>query len=134
MIAAVRPNEAYHADARAGLQVLAERGAELVVPSIILPELASALARQGAAETDVENLLDTLDTLPGGRLVPVDEHVAQRSARLALQLRLRGCDAVYVALAHLVGATLISLDDEQRSRIPTGVTALTPSEMLVRLT
>lgn len=116
------------------MQALAERGAELVVPSIILPELAAALACQGAAEADVQDLLDTLDTLPGGRLVPVDEQLAHRSARLALELRLRGCDAVYVAIAHLIGATLLSLDDEQRMRIPTGVTALTPSELLVRLT
>ena len=133
IVAALLRPEADHVDARAVLQALAEHGAELAAPSILLPEIASALARRGAAAADIEDIVAAIETLHAGHMAPVDEDLARRSALLAARQRLRGCDAVYVALAAENGAVLVSLDAEQRSRTPHGITALTPSEILARL-
>lgn len=132
-VAAGRAGEAFHADARTLLEVLMDAGATLYVPAIILPEMAAALARRDADPLDVAQQLGAIGAWPGGTIVPVDEPLAALSARLAADQRLRGCDAIYVALAHTVGADLISLDDEQRSRAPRSVTTLTPAEALARL-
>ncbi|MBK6768303.1 MAG: type II toxin-antitoxin system VapC family toxin [Ardenticatenales bacterium] len=132
-IAAARAGEAFHADARSLLEILVENGASLYVPAIILPEMAAALARQEADPLDIVQQLGAVGDWPGANLVPVDEPLAKLSARLAADQRLRGCDAIYVALAHMVGADLISLDNEQRSRAPRSVPTLTPAEALERL-
>ena len=131
-IAAAQGGEAFHADARALLEILVDNGAILYVPAIILPEMAAALARQDAEALDIVQQLGAVGDWPGGHLVPVDEPLAKLSARLAADQRLRGCDAIYVALAHMVGADLITLDNEQRSRAPRSVTTLTPAEALAR--
>ena len=46
----------------------------------------------------------------------VDEVLADVSARVAARYRLRGADAVYVAVARVSGSTLITLDYQQRHR------------------
>jgi len=63
-------------------------------------------------------------------VVDVDVTMGQFAANLAMQHRIRGCDAVYVALAQMRNAVLITLDPEQRQRVPPGVTARTPAEEL----
>ena len=55
------------------------------------------------------------------------------AAELAAERQIRGCDAVYVALAQQCGATLITLDGQQRERVPPGVVACTPVEELARM-
>jgi predicted nucleic acid-binding protein len=67
-------------------------------------------------------------------IVAVDEPVGVLAADLAAQYRIRGCDAVYVALALLRNAVLITLDQEQRQRVPPTLIARTPAEELASLT
>lgn len=55
------------------------------------------------------------------------------AAELAAQHQIRGCDAIYVALAQQRGATLITLDNQQRQRVPPNVVARTPAEELAAL-
>lgn len=131
-VAAIRRDEPEHDAAREVLQFLSGRGLQLFAPSILLPEIASALARRGGAAADIEAIVAAIETLHGGRMAAVDDHLALQAVRLAAGMRLRGCDAVYVALAAESGASLVSLDAEQRSRTPPGIPALTPSEVLAQ--
>lgn len=132
-IAAARADELFHVDALSVFEALTQRGALLYLPAIVLSEVAAALARQGADPIDIEQELGVVGGWPGGTIVPVDGQLATLSARLAADQLLRGCDAIYVALAHMVGADLITLDNEQRSRAPRSVSTLTPAEALARL-
>ena len=52
----------------------------------------------------------------GVRLVAVDRQLADGAARLAARLRLRGADAVYVALAERLDLPLVTLDSQQLER------------------
>ena len=54
------------------------------------------------------------------RLVPVEADLARRSARIARELKLRGADAVYVALARRLGIPLVTWDRDQleQARVP----------------
>lgn len=49
---------------------------------------------------------------------------------IAVEGALRGSDAVYAATARRFGATLVTLDRQQRTRLPEDVRALYPAEAL----
>ena len=49
-------------------------------------------------------------------LMDVDRALANDSADIAARYRLRGADAIYVAVAHIASSTLVTLDNEQRDR------------------
>lgn len=134
LVAAARPLEDAHDAARAVMAGLIAVDVPVLLPAIVIPEVTAALIRRGAIVEAVTELLDVLATWPGGSIVAVDVHLADGAGRLAASLGLRGCDAVYVALAERVDAVLITLDAAQRQRLPLGVTALTPAEALAHLT
>jgi len=102
------------------------------LPSIALPEVAGNIARTIGKPSFARRVLLTL-LQPYAELIDVDVTMGQFAANLAIQHRIRGCDAVYVALAQMRNAVLITLDQEQRQRVPPGVVARTPAEELVFL-
>lgn len=120
--------EAGHADARAWIRAAALAGRPLSAPSILLPEVVGAVGRRQGRTEDAEAALTTLGALPGLTLAPVTPDLAERAALLAAQVRVRGCDAIYVALAESLGVPLVTLDREQLERGGTIVTARTPAD------
>ena len=46
-------------------------------------------------------------------LYPITTSIAERAAEIAADYKIRGCDAVYVALAEQLGDELVTLDSEQ---------------------
>ena len=62
--------------------------------------------------------------------VAVDVALGDLTAEIAAKQRIRGCDAVYVALAYVEQAVLVTLDGQQRERAPSGVTTCTPAQAL----
>lgn len=104
---------------------------ELVVePVLVLAEVAGAVARRTGLSALGMGAVSLLQNVPGIHLVSVDTDLAQFSTDVAARLRLRGADAIYVALAQRLGVPLITWDIEQRGRSRVIVTALTPQEAL----
>jgi predicted nucleic acid-binding protein len=58
----------------------------------------------------------------------VDIELAGQAADIAIEARLRGCDAVYVALAAQLGERLVTLDAEQLEPAGAVVTVGRPGE------
>jgi predicted nucleic acid-binding protein len=104
---------------------------ELVVePTLVLAEVAGAVARRtGLSELGMGAVI-LLQNVPGVSLVSVDADLAQFSADVAARLRLRGADAIYVALAQRLGVPLITWDIEQRDRGRGIATTLTLQDAL----
>jgi predicted nucleic acid-binding protein len=59
--------------------------------------------------------------------------LAQQAATIAAQSGLRGADAVYAAVAVQMGCTLITLDQEQLTRLTNVVVTQTPAIALATL-
>lgn len=59
-------------------------------------------------------------------LLPVTRALAVRASEIAANQRIRGCDAVYVALADWLGAPLVTLDNQQLERGRAVVSTLRP--------
>ena len=100
------------------------------VPLLVWAEIAGAVARRtGDADRGmkVAGLIAAQVWVMG---VPLDASQASASMRLAATLRLRGADAVYVALAATYREPLITLDSEMLERARGVAEVLTPEQWL----
>ena len=131
-IALLNAHEKDHASTWAWLESLQSAGESLAGPSILLAEVAAALSRGLGDPALAHRAVEELRGSGLIELVPVTLSMAERAATLAADHQIRGCDAVYVALAQVRGVQLITLDHRQRERVPPHIVALTPAEALRR--
>ena len=124
------PYEPGHVESRRFLESLREQSVPIIVPTLLLPEVAAAIGR-GRDDADLAcRFTAALRRLPHLILVDLDETLAGQAADIAAQNRLRGSDAVYVAVALRFGSTLVTLDREQQGRVGSLVAARLPSAAL----
>lgn len=129
-INAADPREVGYAASRAVLQALRQRATPLILPTLVLAEVAAAVRRiRDDAGLALAIVVD-LRHLPALTLVPLTLGGAQRAAALATQHRLRGADAVYAAVALRAATTLISRDNEHLTRLAGIVQVQTPEQVL----
>lgn len=115
-VALVHAGEPGHTDSWAWLQDLQSRGERLQAPCILAAEVAAAIGR-GMDDSDLAHrIVQQLLTANVVELVPVSIQLAGRAAVIAADHRVRGCDAVYVALAEQEGDVLVTLDRQQLER------------------
>lgn len=126
---AFNPYEARYEESRGFLARLQERSLPIVVPALLLPEVAAAVSRGRQDEALARDFATAVGRLPQLVLIPLDGALAQQAVDAAARYRLRGSDAVYVAVALRFGSTLVTLDREQRERAAAAVTACTPGEV-----
>ena len=120
----------HHRVATACLTALLESESRLVIPVLAWPEIAGAIARRTGV---LENGQDAVGIIHASRWVesmPMDAALATEATRLAATLKLRGADAVYVALATTLGQPLITLDAEMLERARGVIEANTPTQWL----
>lgn len=133
-IADMRPSEPHHVEARAFLDHIRQTGEQVYGPTIVLAEIAGGIARGTGRPGLARRLTALLQRFPNFTLVPVDEALGGTAAEIAADHQIRGCDAVYVALAQQLAAPLVTLDIEQRQRAAAVVVAQTPTDALAALT
>ena len=103
-------------------------------PTLLLPECAAAIARP-TSDIGLANEVGSLvESLPGVRMVALELGLARRAVQIAIRHRLRGADAVYVAVAEAFNATLITWDQEMLARCPAAVTTATPAAWISQQT
>jgi predicted nucleic acid-binding protein len=129
---AFNPHEDGHKESLAILVAIQERDDPIIVPTLLAPEIASAVARATDDSAGAVQYAHATATLPHLTAVALTSSLARQAAELAASHRLRGADAVYVAIARRYGTTLVSRDEEQRSRGSAVVTCQTPEEALGR--
>jgi predicted nucleic acid-binding protein len=130
---AFNPYEAGHEDSHRLLDRLQAQAAPIIVPTLLLPEVAAAIGR-GRGDTDLaRDFVTALTRLPHLVLIPLETTLAQQSADVAAQYRLRGSDAVYAAVALRFGSALITRDREQHERVSSVLPTRYPAEALAEL-
>lgn len=93
------------------------------------PELVGAITRRSGMPALGRNVLDEILRIHSLRIVPIDHRLGRASALAAAEFRLRGADAVYVALARHLGLPLVTWDREQRLRAGQAVTTMLPDHL-----
>jgi predicted nucleic acid-binding protein len=127
---AFNPHEEGHAESLALLTAIQQGGDPVIVPTLLLPEIASAVARASDDRAGALQYANATAALPHLTLVSLTPTTGRQAAELAATYRLRGADAVYFAVARRYGTTLVSRDEEQRSRGSAVATCQTPEEAL----
>jgi predicted nucleic acid-binding protein len=127
---AFNPHEEGHAESLAILAAIQQGGDPVIVPTLLLPEIASAVARASNDDAGALQYANATAALPHLTLVSLTPTTARQAAELAANHRVRGADAVYLAVARRYGTTLVSRDEEQRSRGSAVVICQTPEKAL----
>ncbi len=122
------PHDVHHQASRRWLVQHVAGGGLVIAPALLLPEVAGAVGRRTGAPRLARRAVQAVLRLPALRLVPVDEVLASRAASLAGQLRVRGADAIYLAVAVGLRLPLVTWDFEQRDRAGRLVEVLVPED------
>ncbi len=133
LVADLRPSEPYHSEAAGLLDFVREREMPVSLPAVALAEVAGAIARGTGRTSLAHRVIRLLQATPHYQWAIIDLPLAQRAAMLAAEYRLRGYDAVYVALAQQLDAPLVTLDMELCKRGPADVEVRRPEDQLARL-
>lgn len=115
-VSSLVPADRHHAFSRDWLEHQDRSGRFVIGPALLLPELAAAISRRTGRPRFAHEAVRRLLRIAALRLVALDYELATEAARLAADLRLRGADSVYVAVAHRLHLPLLTLDAEQRDR------------------
>ena len=127
---AFNPHEEGHAESLQILAAIQNRGDPMIVPTLLVPEIAAAVARASDDSAGALQYAHASVALPHVMLVVLTPALARQAAALAASHRLRGADAVYLAVARRYGTILVSRDGEQRTRGSAVAICQTPEEAL----
>ncbi len=120
-------DDAHHEVSRRWLRSqFADHDQTLHGPSLLLAEVAGAVSRRSCAQWLAQMLVSEMLELPELELIRLDERLGLLAARLAGDLRLRGADACYVAVAKELDVPLVTWDDELLARASGAVRVLRP--------
>jgi predicted nucleic acid-binding protein len=125
--------EPQHAECHALLDELQARALPIVVPVLVLAEVAGTVSRTRHDPMAGRLTADLLRGISNLTLIPIDDSLAQEAAEIAADYALRGADATYVAVARRHSCMLVSLDREQRERAAAIVATHTPDKALADL-
>jgi predicted nucleic acid-binding protein len=123
------PTEDTHDTSREWLERCFRAGGQLVEPTLLLVELSAAISRRtGAADVALETA-ERLTRLRCIRFVSLDRRLGAMATRVAADRRLRGADAIYVAVAQRLGVPLVTWDREQLERAVGLIRVGTPDQI-----
>jgi len=131
-VAAARAAEEQHDTSRSFLERLDATQVPIYCPVLAVPECAAAIARRTGDADLAKEVIAVVETLPRLCFVDLDLSAAREAAGLAIALRLRGADSVYVAVAHTLGSELITWDAEMLERASAVVRTMTPADWLAQ--
>lgn len=124
-VALFNSDEPGHQASRAWLAESGEGDEPIVSPAILLAEVAAALGRGLGDKELAQRAVSFLRRDLLLELFPVTEALAVKASEIAAERRIRGCDAIYVALAKQLDMELVTLDGQQLERgalvVPTRV-------------
>ena len=120
----------HHGVAMACITALLERESRLVIPVLAWPEVAGAIARRTGVAANGHNAVGIIRALRWIESSPMDQSLAHEATQIAGSRRLRGADAVYVALAVMRRVPLITLDAEMLERARGVADVFTPEQWL----
>lgn len=133
-INALNPAEEGSLESQAFLEQVFGHPWPVFSPTLLLVEMATAVARVCNDTEQGLAVAQAARNLPGQIWVPLDESLAEEAARLGAKHRLRGADAVYAAVAGRYRTMLVTCDRQQLEGLRSVFLVLTPAEALAHLT
>jgi predicted nucleic acid-binding protein len=117
-------------ESQAFLAQVSQKAWPVFSPTLLLVEVASAVGRVFENPAQGIALSQALRLLPGHIWIPLDDMLADEASRLGAELRLRGADAVYAAVAKHYKTILVTMDRQQLARLTEILDVLSPVQAL----
>jgi predicted nucleic acid-binding protein len=95
-------------------------------PFLLIPEVTGPIARQSGQLVLAQQALSFLINLQALQLKEVTPQLGIQAGQIAMNLRIKGADAVYVALAQDLGVPLVTWDREILNRAAGTIQVQTP--------
>jgi predicted nucleic acid-binding protein len=127
-VAMFRDNDVHHVASVSFLDVAVSKQQDLNIPNLALAEIAGVFARQTGKARLATRTVRAVLAMPRMQRHGLNDALSDRAAALAARCKLRGADAVYVALAEALDEPLISLDQEILDRSMGIVRTQTPAD------
>jgi predicted nucleic acid-binding protein len=115
-----------HTIAVAWLDKNVPQGASIAIPVSALAEIAGAVTRRSGQASLGWRAAWSTAAVPRLQIVEIEESLGLFAAHVAADYRLRGADAMYVAVAARLGVPLVTFDNEQASRAAAAVEVISP--------
>ncbi len=115
-VALINAHESEHSSSWAWFEQAKDAQEPVVAPAILLAEVSAALSRGIGNPALARRVVQQLLRSRVIELTPVTTALAERASTIAADHRIRGCDAVYVALAEQLNDCLVTLDQQQLER------------------
>lgn len=112
-VSAVWARDPNHARSAEWVERVLDQDRALFEPTLLLPEVAGALARQTRRVRLADGWVTRLARVPSIAWRSLDEAHGTHAGRVAAALGVRGADAVYVALAEALDVPLVTWDRRQ---------------------
>lgn len=109
-------DDAFHAASLEWLTGVIADERTVVAPASMLAEVAGAIARRTGKTRLGYEVVQRIRRVPSLQLVAIDSDLGNYAAEIASSYRLRGADAMYVAVAQRMQLPLVSWDREQIER------------------
>lgn len=115
-IALINAHEPFHQGSWAWFEAARAAQEPIAAPTILLAEVAAALSRGVGSPQLAQRVVQQIQESGIIALYAVNQPLAAQAAQIAAEHLIRGCDAVYVALAVQLGEELVTLDQQQLER------------------
>ncbi len=125
-VALINTHASEHSSSWAWFEQAKSAQEPVVAPAILLAEVSAALSHGAADPALAHQVVQQLLRSNVIELIPVTTALAERAATIAADHRVRGCDAIYIALAEQLSDHLVTLDQQQLERGAAFVTVCTP--------
>ncbi len=110
------PQDSHHTASESWFDGYIKGGGKVAAPTILLAELAGAVARRTGDIALARQIITAIINLPELNLVAIDHSLSLAAAQIAADLKLRGADSFYIALAQALQIPLVTWDQEQLTR------------------
>ena len=125
-VALTNAHESEHSNSWAWFEQAKAMQETVTAPVILLAEVSAAISRGVGNPSLAHQVVQQLLHSRAIELSPVTTALAERAATIAADHRIRGCDAIYVALAERLDDDLVTLDQQQLERGSAVVTVRKP--------
>ena len=129
-VGALDNSDPFAATCRDCLLTAAEKSAILYSPLLLSIEVAATIGRKTRNAGDGQEASQWVRDFRSHLWQPLSEELAKEAEHFASTLFLRGADAIYVAVAHLHDATLLTYDSEVIKRASKTIRVMTPNTWL----
>lgn len=123
-VARLVTGDVFHEPVKQWMNERLEAGDVFLSPSLLLAEVGGAISRRATPALG-QQAVEAIQSLPGLQLVEMEPALVHEAAKLAAELRLRGADSMYVAVASRLALPLLTLDVDQKEKAGKRVKVIT---------